>query len=224
MLSTLPIGLLLAGALSAVAIELPKECQVPNPVITDFKWFNGSSSLRCNSPNAYTRGYYCYNSTLANPWLEPIDHNTCIDVQHGYWVYPCADSSIPQNPPPWGHGPGEVLQFAYKDGETCRQGVSGGYHNYNNPGQGLTACRSYSGGLGFGSSFWGSSNEATSQGRFARDLNYGYAPKCTNGSRIAYHAEGPFTLTCTHDEFKNATCTAEPFEIPITSYTIIDGY
>lgn len=216
--AALPLGLLLTVA---SAIELPKECPVPNPVITEFKWFNGSSSLRCNAPNYNSRGYYCWNGTLPNPWLEPIDRDNCMNVQHGAWVTPCGEPYTLQDPPPWGHGPAESLQFTYQDGEKCIQGVSGGYHNYNNPGQGLTACRSYSGGLGFGSWFWGSSNEATYEARLARDNNWGV--KCTNGSKIAYHAEGTFTLTCTHDEFRNATCTAAPFEIPITNYTILDG-
>ncbi|CEJ92821.1 hypothetical protein VHEMI08451 [[Torrubiella] hemipterigena] len=109
-------SVLLTTALPAAAIELPKECQLPNPVITDFRWFNSSFSLRCFGSHRYTRGYYCWNGTLANPWLEPSSHNDCIESKHGLWAYVCAEWDIPQTPPPWGHGPAESLPFTYQDG------------------------------------------------------------------------------------------------------------
>jgi hypothetical protein len=67
--------------------------------------------------------------------------------------------------------------------------------------------------------FYGSSNGAENQGHIDfHPVNTGY--KCNNGTSFMASGSVNFTFTCTHDAGFNATCTADPFVIPVQTWWI----
>lgn len=86
-------------------------------------------------------------------------------------------------------------------------------------GHGESNCGYADRGMGRIISFYGSSNYAESTGRMEYVLGAGgHALICANGSRIAYSGRTDFVLSCVHDEFLNATCTAGPFGVPVLGF------
>jgi hypothetical protein len=101
---------------------------------------------------------------------------------------------------PWGYGPKQTLDISFEDG-----------HGESN-------CGYADRGAGRIVAFYGSSNEDSSIGHMDYTLGSGHSLKCDNGSSITYSGSVDFPLTCEHDSYFNATCTAPVFEVPVLSY------
>jgi hypothetical protein len=142
-------------------------------------------------------------------WCAP-DPATC----NGTMV-PVCYTGMP-NYQPWGYGPPETLDIVFEDGLTCHDQYIG--YRVHDIAHGESNCGYADRGLGRIVAFYGSSNEASSIGRMDYTLGDGHALECANGSMITYSGSTEFQLNCVHDEFFNATCTAEPFEVPVLEY------
>ncbi|KAL4865289.1 hypothetical protein BDV12DRAFT_174920 [Aspergillus spectabilis] len=188
------------------SITPPAECPIPTWEVTNFQWYNGSSSLDCihNQADINARGCLCGNN-----WCEP-NQATC----NGSWVNVCY-TGMP-NYQPWGYGPPQTLHIDFEDGLSCADQYIG--YRVHDIGNGESNCGYADRGQGRIVSFYGSSNDAISTGHMDYVLGAGHALTCANGSQITYSGSTDFQLTCQHDAEFNATCTAEPFEIPVLSY------
>ncbi|KAL2824992.1 hypothetical protein BJY01DRAFT_230298 [Aspergillus pseudoustus] len=193
-------------ALRPRSITPPTGCPLPTWQVTNFAWYNGSHSLDCvhNEADINAKGCLC-----GNTWCEP-NQATC----NGSWVNVCY-TGMP-NYQPWGYGPPQTLEIDFADGLTCADQYIG--YRVHDIGHGESNCGYADRGLGRIVSFYGSSNEDVSTGHMDYVLGNGHALTCDDGRQITYSGSTDFQLTCQHDAFFNATCSAEPFEIPVLSY------
>jgi hypothetical protein len=112
------------------------------------------------------------------------------------------------------------------DGEDCDTTPDDLYpSNVGRIGEGKVDCGYMPSRDAFEVSFWGNSNLATQTVNITYSPEWSWypckmAPNATFTINIKYYGEATFDLKCQHDEFYNATCTAEPFEISITSWEI----
>ncbi|RAL08240.1 uncharacterized protein BO97DRAFT_408458 [Aspergillus homomorphus CBS 101889] len=191
---------------SSASITPPEGCPIPTWEVSYFHWFNGSKSLDCihNPADIAFKDCLC-----GREWCAP-DPDTC----NGTMVNVCY-TGMP-NYQPWGYGPPQTLAIDFADGLTCRDQYAA--FRVHDIGHGASNCGYADRGLGRIVSFYGTSNEDTSVGHMDYELGAGHALTCNNGSKITYHGSVDFELTCVHDEFFNATCSAPAFEIPVLSY------
>ncbi|PYI10645.1 hypothetical protein BO78DRAFT_394064 [Aspergillus sclerotiicarbonarius CBS 121057] len=188
------------------SITPPDGCPLPTWEVTTFHWYNGSKSLDCIHNQADINFKDCL---CGDNWCAP-DPATC----NGSMVNVCW-TGMP-NYQPWGFGPPETLDIDFADGLTCHDQYIG--YRVHDIGNGASNCGYADRGEGRIVSFYGSSDYATSTGHMDYVLGDGHALECANGSMITYSGSTDFTLTCTHDAYFNATCTAPVFEIPVLSY------
>lgn len=188
------------------AITPPDGCPIPTWTVNNFQWYNGSHSLDCihNQVDINTKGCLCGRS-----WCEP-DPATC----NGTMVNVCW-TGMP-NYAPWGYGPLQTLDIGFEDGLTCHDEYIG--YRIHDIGNGESNCGYADRGAGRIVAFYGTSNSASSTGHIDYTLGSGHALQCNNGSKITYSGSTDFPLSCDHDSFFNATCTAPVFQIPILSY------
>jgi hypothetical protein len=188
------------------SITPPEGCPIPTWKVTEFQWYNGSHSLDCihNQVDINTKGCLC-----GHGWCEP-DPATC----NGTMVNVCW-TGMP-NYEPWGYGPLETLDIDLADGLNCHDEYIG--YRIHDIGNGASNCGYADRGAGRIVAFYGSSNLEKSTGRIDYTLGDGHALKCDNGSSITYSGSTDFQLSCTHDAYFNATCTAPVFEIPVLNY------
>ncbi|KAE8155092.1 hypothetical protein BDV25DRAFT_37650 [Aspergillus avenaceus] len=188
----------------AGSITPPEGCPLPTWTVSNFQWYNGSKSLDCihNEVDKNTKGCLC-----GRAWCDPTTCNSTL-VNVCYTGMP--------NYEPWGYGPPQTLNIDFEDGLHCHDEYIG--YRIHDIGYGESNCGYADRSLGRIVSFYGTSNEATSTGHMDYVLGAGHALKCANGSSISYSGSTDFPVTCTHDSFFNATCTAAPFEIPVLSY------
>lgn len=122
---------------------------------------------------------------------------------------------------PWGYGPPQTLDIEFTpDGPTCHDEYIG--YRVHDIGNGESNCGYADRGMGRIISFYGSSNYETSTGQIEYILGTGHALTCANGSRITYSGKTDFGLSCVHDEFFNASCTAGPFEVPVLGFEWVE--
>jgi hypothetical protein len=190
------------------SITPPAGCPLPTWKVTNFHWYNGSSSLDCihNEADINAKGCLC-----GNTWCEP-NEATCAGI--GSWVNVCY-TGMP-NYQPWGYGPPQTLHIDFEDGLTCADQYIG--YRVHDIAHGESNCGYADRGLGRIVSFYGDSNEDSSTGHMDYVLGAGHALTCEDGRNITYSGSTDFPLECVHDAAFNATCTAEPFEIPVLSY------
>jgi len=188
------------------SIAPPEGCPIPTWTINNFQWYNGSHSLDCihNQADINAKGCLCGNS-----WCDP-DPATC----NGTMVNVCY-TGMP-NYKPWGYGPLETLAIDFEDGLTCRDQYIG--YRIHDIGNGESNCGYADRGAGRIVAFYGTSNLESSIGHMDYTLGDGHALKCDNGSSITYSGSTDFQLSCIHDAFFNATCTAPVFEVPVLNY------
>ncbi|KAE8364097.1 hypothetical protein BDV27DRAFT_145567 [Aspergillus caelatus] len=197
-------------SLTPRSITPPEGCPIPTWKVDDFRWFNGSHSLDCihSEVDKNAKGCLC-----GRDWCEP-NPDTC----NGTMVNVCY-TGMP-NYQPWGYGPPQTLAIDFEDGLHCGDTYIG--YRVHDIAHGESNCGYADRGLGRIVSFYGSSNEEKSTGHMDYVLGGGHALECANGSKITYSGSTDFTLNCIHDEFFNATCTAEPFEVPVLSYSWVN--
>ncbi|KAL4899077.1 hypothetical protein BDW74DRAFT_164069 [Aspergillus multicolor] len=213
-LLTLATALLsLTTTATSQSITPPTGCPLPTWEVTTFNWYNGSKSLDCihNAADIATKGCLCAGT---GGWCSPDGGEAGCKAQGGSWVNVCY-TGMP-NYEPWGYGPAQHLSFEFADGLSCGDQYIG--YRVHDIGNGESNCGYADRGQGRIVSFYGSSNEDVSTGRMDYVLGSGHALTCANGSQITYSGSVEFELDCVHDAFFNATCTAEPFEIPVLSY------
>ncbi|KAL3465715.1 hypothetical protein BJX64DRAFT_252313 [Aspergillus heterothallicus] len=193
-------------ALRPRSITPPTGCPLPTWEVTNLNWYNGSHSLDCihNEADINDKGCLC-----GDTWCEP-DQATC----NGSWVNVCY-TGMP-NYQPWGYGPPQTLEIDFADGLTCADQYIG--YRVHDIAHGESNCGYADRGLGRIVSFYGTSNDDVSTGHMDYVLGSGHALTCEDGRRITYSGSTDFELTCDHDSFFNATCTAAPFEIPVLDY------
>lgn len=186
------------------SITPPAGCPIPNWTVANFKWYNGSHSLDCihNEVDKNTKGCICNGN-----WCDPATcESTLVNVCY---------TGLP-NYEPWGYGPAQTLDIKFEDGLTCHDEYIG--YRIHDIAHGESNCGYADRSLGRIVSFYGSSNEPSSVGHLDYTLGGGHALKCDNGSSITYSGSVDFPLTCEHDSFFNATCTAPVFEVPLLDY------
>ncbi|KAL4813478.1 hypothetical protein BDW67DRAFT_168063 [Aspergillus spinulosporus] len=207
----LAAGILSLTTAVSSSITPPDGCPLPTWEVTSFNWYNGSHSLDCvhNEVDINAKGCLCGRS-----WCSPEGGESACTAQGGSWVNVCY-TGMP-NYQPWGYGPPETLAFEFADGLSCADQYIG--FRVHDIGNGEANCGYADRGEGRIVSFYGTSNEDVSTGRMDYILGAGHALTCANGSQITYSGSTEFQLICEHDAFFNATCTAEPFEIPVLSY------
>lgn len=206
---------LLAGAAMAVpalSAGVPDGCPLPDWNIDELHWFNGSSSLNCFGTDRSKSGCYTGNPDT-NYWVQPISQDDCRNVKKGSWVPVCATGF--QSYQPWGYGSPEYITL--KGPKTNCRDTYKGYRNYEIGGGRIDLCSSHAESI---VNLYASSSADSSTARIERYMSGSYSGTCTNGSRIAYHGSVEFTLDCSFDPERNATCTATNINIPVTDYTI----
>jgi hypothetical protein len=114
---------------------------------------------------------------------------------------------------PLGYGPPDEVTITIDGFGTCTQTNPAVVHRFET-GQGYVNCGSAADFL----NFYGSSNAANEVG------NIDFHPPatlCNDGKTlISPTGTATFPYTCTHDAGYNATCTAAPFKITLTSFTL----
>jgi hypothetical protein len=198
----------------------PEECPMavyPRWNVTKFLWYNGSNSLDCSRPEDQAL-LFCPDN------LYPID--TCPGRPH---VSPCSAVGLPGYVP-YGFTPTPTLSMDVANGESCYSGTDPLYPSaIGRVGNGQIDCGYMPSRDGFGVYLWGTTNLASSTANITYSPQRSWYP-CRNYTQnnytyitnIQYYGEATFNLKCEHDEFFNATCTADPFEIPITSWKILE--
>jgi hypothetical protein len=180
------------------SITIPAECDViPKYTLKNFHWFNSTHNLDCIKGPDVGDGTICLG-----PYADGSMH--C-----GY--NPCM---VHEDVPP-GYGPVDQVSFGI-DGlyvSDCTQRMPSYPHQFE-IGDGIVMCGNIVNTVDFRSD----SNTENTFGTITFGTQNRYA--CTNGSTISPVGKGTFPITCKHDDGFNATCTAEPFVIPIVSYTI----
>lgn len=197
------------GTLSQ-SITPPEGCPLPRWTITNFHWYNGSSSLDCihNEADRSAKGCLC-----GRGWCEP-NPDTC----NGSMV-PVCYTGMP-NYEPWGYGPPQTLDIDFADGLSCHDEYIG--YRIHDIGNGASNCGYADRGLGRVVSFYGTSNKESSVGHLDYELGRGHALECQDGRKITYSGRTDFELECVHDAFFNATCTAERFEVPVLAFEWVE--
>jgi hypothetical protein len=197
----------------------PEECPLaiyPMWNVTELIWYNGSKSLDCSRDSGLE---FCQGALLPPDNCPPNE-----------WINPCnvVGYSTVQ---PYGWTPPASLIMHVDSGEDCDTAPDTVYpYTIGVIGEGSVHCGYEQSRRGFELSFVADSSLVT------QTVNISYSPQrdfypCREapGSsnpldviNIKYYGETTFTLDCVRDEFNNATCTAASFEIPITSWTILD--
>jgi hypothetical protein len=171
--------------------------------VTTFNWFNSTHNLDCYSgPDLTKTG--CINETGTIEWCDP-SVSTC----QMCGIALCS-GGLPTEP--IGYGPPDTLTIDVQNGYSCSDINPKAYRRHD-LGNGEVECGTAASIM----EFYGSSNAATDQGTI--DYHPPAFP-CTDGRTISASGAATFTFTCTHDAGFNATCTAAPFVIPVTSWTI----
>lgn len=198
---------------TSASINPPPGCPLPTWTVTSFTWHNGSHSLDCihNAADIATKG-----CLYQNTWATP-NETTCASIG-GSWVNVCY-TGMP-NYSPWGYGSPQTLDIKFTAGPTCHDEYIG--YRVHDIGNGESNCGYADRAMGRIISFYGSSNQDTSTGRMEYILGAGHALACANGRRITYSGQADFALNCVHDAFFNASCTAEPFEIPVLGFEWVE--
>ncbi|KAJ5195422.1 uncharacterized protein N7498_008860 [Penicillium cinerascens] len=188
------------------SITPPDGCPIPTWTVSNFRWYNGSHSLDCihNEADINAKGCLC-----GNGWCKP-DPATC----NGTMV-PVCYTGMP-NYQPWGYGPPQTLDIDFADGLKCHDQYIG--YRIHDIGHGESNCGYADRGEGRIVAFYGTSDLDSSTGHMDYTLGSGHALTCANGSSITYSGSVNFPLTCAHDAYFNATCTAPVFDIPVLTY------
>lgn len=192
----------------STSVKIPATCDViPVWTVSNFNWFNSTHNLDCVTGPDIGDGTTCFNST-------PSGNTITCDPSQG----PCATCGVPAcytGLPyvPLGYGPPDSVTFSIKNGYSCSQTNPQSVHRAE-VGEGYVNC----GGTAYYASFYGNSNSASGTGRI--DYNPIGSYQCKNGSMISVSGSVSFPISCTHDSGFNATCTAKPFVIPVTAFTI----
>ncbi|KAA8642059.1 hypothetical protein EYZ11_005578 [Aspergillus tanneri] len=194
---------------SPLYAPLPMDCPRPTWHVTNFHWYNGSQSLDCvhNEVDRQAQGCLCTGG-----WCKP-DPATCPGV-----MVPLCATGMP-NYEPWGYGPKQTLDIKFKEGPTCHDEYIG--YRIHDIGNGPSNCGYADRGEGRIISFFGTTNLDESMGHLEYTLGHGYALQCEDGRKITYSGRVDFKLNCVHDAFFNATCTAEPFDVPVLTFEYV---
>jgi hypothetical protein len=206
LLSLLVPAVLAAPSNTKTAVIIPASCPYPTSwTVSNFNFFNSTHNLDCVTGPDVGDGTTCFNSTSSgtvtcDPRLGPCEN--C--------GVPACFTGLPAQP--LGYGPPDKVAITI-NGQTCIQSNPQTVHRYE-VGEGFVSC----GGAAPVLEFFGSSNAAQGTGT----INYHpFQGTCPDGKSFQASGTGTFSYTCIYDAGRNATCTAAPFQIPVTSFTVV---
>jgi len=188
-------------------ITPPAGCVIPTWTVTRFYWFNSSHNLNCFSgPDLNATG--CIDNR--QKWCDPSVDANCTQCNIGL----CSSGS---NIQPAGYGPPDIITIKIGNDTLCSDVNPKAYRRVD-IGHGRVECAGSVQAL----EFYGSSNKELNVGHIDFHSPYQRFP-CQDGNSVRYSGSVDFLYACTHDEGFNATCRAEPFNIPITNWTMLNN-
>jgi len=188
------------------SIDPPEGCPLPKWTVSTFKWFNSSHNLNCfTGPDLQKTG--CITDSHPAAWCHGKEPG-CTDCS-----IPLCSTGLPSQP--IGYGPPDTLQIEVEGVVQCSDTNPKSYRRHD-LGNGAVECGTAARVM----EFYGSTEESRNKGRIVfHPVNNPY--HCNNGSIIQYSGSAEFSYACTHDNERNATCTADPFNIPIQSWRVV---
>jgi hypothetical protein len=211
--SFIPASSSASAAVSTPTVIPPVGCPLPaTHQMTTFFWYNSTHNLDCVTGPDIGDGTGCYNASDAPG--APSGLAVCDPRQGpcGLCGIPLCETGLPLDGV-LGYGPADYVNIAIDNGTLCSEHNPQSIRRWE-VGDGVVLC----GGPQDIIEFYGSSNDAVNGGTVRYNQP---ATECDDGKIIYATYIADFTVNCSHDSGRNATCgTTLPVMLHLASFSM----